>query len=345
MMTAREREARRRKYRRRRILIAVAVVTALIVLAVGLSIALDGLKKDPEPSGGDQPEGTTSTQTAATTAYPMMSEAQLPDLGIRTNDVQVVLLYDATTGQPVFAFDADRRMYPASITKLMTAAVACEYLDENATYTIGDEIDLVELDASRTGLLWYGKGVTLKTLLEGLLLFSDADAAYCLAVNTARTATGDATLSDTAAVAKFMDLVNDKLTKIGCENSHFVTPDGYHDNDHYTTANDLLRIALHARSFPRIAETVAMRTSEAYPGEYYTSTNQLLDPESEYYYPYANGLKTGTTDEACNCLAASATKDGTTLIAIVLCHHDTDGRFAVAKTLLEQGFLYLETQK
>ena len=96
-------------------------------------------------------------------------------------------------------------MYPASITKLMTAAVACEYLDENATYTVGSEVNLSELDASTTGLLWNGKEVTLQTLIEGLLLFSDADAAYCLAANTARTATGDPTLSDTAAIAKFME--------------------------------------------------------------------------------------------------------------------------------------------
>ena len=346
MLTGREREARRRKYRRRRILIAVSVIVALVLLTVALSMGLSALRQGSDESTDKPTDGTptSTTTTAATTAYPTMAESQLPDIGIRTNDLQVALLYDVTTGQPIFSFDADRRMYPASITKLMTAAVACEYLDEAAPYTIGSEIYLSEEDASGTGLLWNGKEVTLQTLIEGLLMFSDAEAAYCLAATTARVATGNPHLSDTDAIAKFMEMVNDKLAEIGCADSHFVTPDGYHDNAHCSTANDLLKIALHARSYPLIAKTVKLLTSEAYPGEYYQSTNALLDPESEYYYPYADGLKTGSTDEACYCLAASATKGDHTLIAIVLCHHDSGERFAVARTLLEEGFRYLETQ-
>ena len=340
-MSQREREARRRQYRRRQRLTLLAVLLVLVLLIVGVVAVVRHIAEgsdDPNtPTTGDS---NASQTTTTTTRYPLMAEGMLPGIGLDTNTIHAVMLYDATAGQPVYAYDADRRMYPASMTKMMTAAVACEYLNETASYTIGSEQALVPDDASRAGL-YPGSSVSLKCLLEGLLMNSGGDAAYALAVNAARAATGDTAMNDAAAVAKFMELVNARMKQLGCTGSHFTTPDGYYDHDHYATAEDMVKIAIHARSFPLVKTVMGQWNGEFFE----TNTNLLLNSASKYYYEYADGLKTGYHDQGGYCLAASATKGDTTLIAIIQCGHSETERFAVAKSLFEQGFAHIEKQK
>lgn len=341
MLSKREREARRRRYRIQQRVTLVLVLLVLVLLVVGAVVALHYISE----TGGDNPTGesgssTSASQTTTTTGYPPMASGMLPGIGLDTNDIQAVLVYDETAGQPVYGYDADRRMYPASMTKMMTAAVACEYLTEDMSFTVGTELEMVASDASRAGL-WKGRTVSLRSLLEGLLMNSGGDCAYTLAVNTARKATGNAALDDAAAVAKFMELVNGRMTALGCTGSHFSTPDGYYAHDHYSTAHDMALVSVYARSFP-LLKTIMGQWS----GEYYKSnTNLLLNPESEYYYEYADGLKTGFHDQGGYCLAASATKDGQSLIVVILCGHDANDRFGVAKDLFEQAFAYIAQQK
>lgn len=340
MLSKREREARRRRYRIQQRITIVLVLLVLVLLVVGAVVALRHISETGDDTPGGNSQGTTSTsQTTTTTKYPPMASGMLPGIGLDTNDIQAVMVYDATDGQTVYGYDIDRRMYPASMTKMMTAAVACEYLTEDMSFTVGTELELVASDASRAGL-WKGRTVSLRSLLEGLLMNSGGDCAYTLAVNTARKATGNAALDDAAAVAKFMELVNARMAAIGCTGSHFSAPDGYYAHDHYSTAKDMALISVYARSFP-LLQTVMGQWS----GEYYkTNTNLLLNPESEYYYEYADGLKTGFHDQGGYCLAASATKDGRTLIVIILCGHDANDRFSVAKNLFEQSFAYVAQQ-
>ena len=341
MLSQREREARRRQYRRRQRLTLLAVLLVIVLLVVGVVAAVRHIAEGPTDSEGGEGAGTTTTaSTTATTQYPLMAEGMLPGIGLDTNTIHAVILYDVTAGQPVYQYDADRRMYPASMTKMLTAAVACQYLSESGSYTVGSEQALVPDDASRAGL-YPGSSVSLKCLIEGLLMNSGGDAAYALAVNAARAATGDPALADAAAVTKFMELVNAKLAELGCTGSHFTTPDGYYEHEHYATAADMVKIAMFARSVP-LVQTVMSQWN----GEYFeTNTNLLLNPDSKYYYEYADGLKTGFHDQGGYCLAASATKGETTLIAIIQCGHDESERFAVAKTLFEQGFAHIEKQK
>ena len=179
-------------------------------------------------------------------------------------------------------------------------------------------------------------------MLDALLLPSGNDAAYTLAVTTARVYKNDPKLSNEKAVKVFAELMNKAAKEIGCKGSHFVCPDGIHDDNHYTTAEDLARIAAYARTVPIVMnsckkshvewELIAnghendKKNSKASDDdseedtpfddvEYsnhieWFNSNKLINPESGQYSKYADGMKTGFTDEAGTCLVSSATMNG-----------------------------------
>lgn len=324
------RRARRKRQKQAQLLMC-AVLFA--VLLNGAAICLvKGIRKI-----GSEPSGSSSATVGTTTAAPTTTTTTYATLAAAELDAQMqcrgVLLYDATHDTVLYRLRASSSdiYYPASLTKLLTAAVACRCLPEDAVLTVGSEIALTEWDASMA-YLSQGSTLTLPEVLDALLLRSGADAAYCIAVNVARSLSADP-LTDTEAVEAFVQLMNDTAKELGATHSYFVTPDGYHDLYHCTTAEDLLKIALYADSFPLIHRCVGQAESDGY-----TNTNELLLPDSEHYYPYATGLKTGFTDEAGCCLAASAEKDGVRLYAILLGGAESAGRFEDARLLFDRGF-------
>lgn len=164
-----------------------------------------------------------------------------------------VVLYDMTSDKILYQKNNTKKCYPASTTKLMTAIVSSSVLRKDEIITVGTELDLVNEGSSTAGLE-KGMKLTYEMLLDALMLPSGNDAAYTIAVNTARKYTGNDKLSDKQAVKEFMKLVNEALEDLECKNTHFVTPDGWHDNNHYTTAEDMCRIAAYARNIPEIKE-------------------------------------------------------------------------------------------
>ena len=329
-LTTEERLARRRRAKRRKrlvltgLLLVFLCIVALVVWLVTLAIGALG-NHNPAP---DTPV------PSATTAYPTCDATEVA-AGVHMNSI---LLYDATHKAVLYEQNADALAYPASTTKLMAALAACRYGDPNASYVIGSEQNLVEWDASRA-YLEEGKAYPLAGLLDGLLLPSGADAAYCLAANVARYHENNPNLSDADAVAAFVQYMNDIATELGCTGTHFVTPDGYHDPYHFTTARDMLKIAEAALACEPIAATVKKAESEYGDWE---NGNLLVCPDEPYYYEYATGLKTGYTDEAGFCLAASAERNGVRLIAIMFQSTSTEFRFLDAQNLFERGFALAE---
>lgn len=326
-LTAEERAYRRKRQRRRgRIILGTLflIFVAIVALIAWLiSLTVHALAPSfPVPDGVSMP--------APTTTYPSLNAEEV------TGRVSMdrIVLFDVTHNTVLFEQNADVRSFPASTTKLLTAIVACQYGDPNATYTIGSEQEFVVWDASRAYLL-EDTPYTLAGMLDGLLLPSGADAAYCLAVNVARYHEKNPKLTDEEAVATFVGYMNDTAAKLGCTNSHFVTPDGYHDDNHYSTANDMLKISQKALKIPEIRTSVS--TADSPYGDW-SNGNTLICPDSGFYYEYATGLKTGTTPEAGFCLAASAEKNGVQLIAVLFLSDNPDARFLDAKTLFEQGF-------
>ena len=232
------------------------------------------------------------------------------DLDIKSKSV---LLVSMDTGQTVFERNADEKMYPASTTKIMTYIIAYENIPniEEARIEIKKPIiDKLRNTGSSMAFLsdHVGEKVSGKDLLYSLMVPSGNDAAMVLADYVGN---GD--------VKVFVDKMNAKAKELGCQNTHFANPDGLHNKDHYTTARDLLIITEYALTLPNF-ETISNTDRYKCEGDdtSLVTTNGLIDSNSEYYYTYAKGIKTGTTDEAGRCLVTTASADGQSYILILL---------------------------
>ena len=162
-----------------------------------------------------------------------------------------IVLYDATSDKIIYQRNGSKKCYPASTTKMLTAIVAAKIIPPETVITVGDEIEMIESDSSTAYLI---KGMKLKfeALMDALLLPSGNDAAYTIAVNAAKMYTGNYDMSNEEAVKIFMELENEAAKEIGCKNTHYVTPDGWHNDNHYTNATDLAKIAAYARTIPLV---------------------------------------------------------------------------------------------
>lgn len=209
---------------------------------------------------------------------------------------------------------------PASLTKLLTASVALRYVEPDEVFTVGTERDLVHSGSSLC-LIQKGHRLKLYDLITGLLMVSGNDAAYTIAVSTARLVSGNSAMSDNDALDYFCGLMNDFAKELGMKKSNFATPDGWDDPEQYTTAYDLALLAGYALSVPEIREIVSMRQKyvvfESGENITWNNSNRLLNPDSEFYCENAIGMKTGTTDNAGNCLIAAFEKDEKTYISVV----------------------------
>ena len=225
------------------------------------------------------------------------------------------ILIDARTGDVLYEKNSNKQSYPASTTKILTAYIA---LSQNLPMNS-------EIIPSRTSVMSVPTGssiayfsenekLTLEQVLFGLLLPSGNDAANILAEHISGSNTN------------FAELMNITAEKLGATNSHFTNPSGLHDNEHYTTAADLAKIAFNAMKIPKFKEIVSQsryimpKTNVSKTDRTFINTNKLLT-SGEYYYESATGIKTGYTSQAGNCLVSSASKDGVELIAVVLGGH------------------------
>ena len=226
-----------------------------------------------------------------------------------------VLMINTDNEQVVFEKNADEKRYPASTTKIMTYIVAYEHIDDldNTKIPIKQSVmnQLKDTDSSLANVAAHvGSTMSAVDLLYSMMVPSGNDAALTLADYV-----GD------GDVNKFVDMMNEKAEELGCENTHFQNPDGLHNEDHYTTARDLYKITTYARTLPLFDEIC--NTTEYYCKGDNTpliTTNYLIDSArgGQYYYRYAKGIKTGTTDEAGRCLVTTGSADGNSYILVLL---------------------------
>lgn len=233
------------------------------------------------------------------------------------------ILIEASTGRVIFEKNADAQEYPASMTKMMTAILSLEMTRPDDIVHISNEA--ANVDGSS---LYLEKGdiMLMSQLRQGMMLVSGNDAAVAIA---------DAV---SGSIPAFTNLMNKKAMEIGATHTHFANPNGLPNPSHYSTARDMAKIAAYCyrnEDFRKIVATKEKAVHWIYPNKTVTfdNTNHLL-----WTYPYADGIKTGYTDEAGGCLAASATRNGVTLIAIVMHTNDGLDRFSEAKELLNYGF-------
>lgn len=262
------------------------------------------------------PSNTTEA-TEATTEHPETTE--YPDDPSKEPDIvsNAAIVIDAATGQVLYEKNSHDKKYPASITKIMTTIVALDHnVNFNDTITMSDNaVWGIERDSTNIGLD-VGEKVTVEDCIYATMVKSANECAYAVAEYVA----GD--------LNSFSKLMNDKAKELGCEHTHFITPNGLHDNDHYTCAYDMALItkyALQNDTFRQIAGTLTYTvpptnlTKE--PTELWNG-NKMINSASPYYYEYCEGGKTGYTTDANNTLVTFSKKDGLELICVIL---DCDG--------------------
>ena len=243
------------------------------------------------------------------------------------------ILMEAKTGKVIYEKNPDEIKSPASITKIMTMLLAFEQLEEGKI-KLEDEVITSTYAKSMGGsqvFLEEGEIQTVETLLKCIAVASGNDASVCIAEYIGGTE------------SEFVNMMNRKAAELGMENTHFVDCCGLSDSDeHYTTAKD---VAIMSRElitkYPQVfdyttiwMEDITHVTNKGESTFTLSSTNKLLKQ-----YPYANGLKTGSTDKAKYCLAATALKDDVQLIAVVMAAPDPKARFEDCKNLLNYGFV------
>ena len=279
------------------------------------------------------PVHATEVTTEATTEHPETTE--YPDDPTREPDLvaNAAIVMDAASGQVLYEKNSQEKKYPASITKILTVLIALEHnVDFNATVTMSENaIWGVERDSTLIGLD-VGEQVTVKDLVYATMVKSANECAYALAEYVA----GD--------IESFAKLMNERAAEIGCKNTHFITPNGLHDEDHYTTAYDMALItkeALKNETFREIAGTLNYTvpatnlTDETRP---LWNGNKMINPAEPYYYEYCEGGKTGYTMKANNTLMTFAKKDGLELICVIM---DCDGaKYAYSDTKALYNYCY-----
>ncbi len=250
--------------------------------------------------------------------------AQAADTGAPNILADSAILVEVSTGRVVYEKNADIKRPPASLTKMMTCILGLEKIDPHAVITVSPVAAATEYSALD---LHTGDTMEAEQMLRGMMLVSDNGAAVAVAEHIA------------GSVPLFAGLMNEKAAEIGCEHTHFANPNGLTAPKHYSTARDMAKIAVYAMHQERFRDIV----NESLRWVYWTTpkgrwidaenTNELLGE-----YEGANGIKTGWTEAAGGCLAASAKRGNVELIAIVLHSPSPDSRFEDAKKLLDYGF-------
>lgn len=331
-MTPEQREARRaqrarERARKKKILtivscvvffLALAIVVLLILFVKGKidadnrAVMADSVQDFQMAYAGDKTTFDTSSGSGGAQSTDAASTQDLPSIDtsvLRSSQAYMERLSDSAQ---VFDQGGDDRIYPASMTKIMTAILGMEHLDDlSKTYTFtGDEFaDWAE--ATMAGFA-AGDEATYTDILHGIMLPSGSDASHAIAIAVAG--------SDSA----FVDMMNQKAQEIGMANTHFTNVTGLQDADHYSTCKDIAKLLQYAMKNDQFRAIMGSHSYTTAPlksnaaGLTFTSTLS----RNGFTYDLDNGVlieggKTGFTDEAGHCLASAAkTADGTEYILV-----------------------------
>lgn len=247
------------------------------------------------------------------------------------------LLYCVESGQTLYEKNADIPVPPASVTKLMTALIVLEQIDDlSQTTTVSDTAVQIERDSTHIALV-PGEIVTLQDMLYATLMQSANDAANVLAEAVS------------GSQKAFAYLMNVRAAELGCTGSHFENAHGLDGPTHRITAHDLARITAALLEQPRFLEvagaqsyTMPATNKQPAPRTFYTK-QYMLRKNSEFYYPYAIAGKNGYTSKAHHTQSTIAHKDGMTLIAVSLGSTGKYNAWHDMRTLFDYGFHSFQT--
>lgn len=303
--------------------ISICLAVIAIIMSLFMPYYISGMVDNTENTGAVNIEKIANASTSST-----VNSIDLEEPNITAD---YAILIEAATGRVIYEKNADEKAYPASTTKMLTCVLAIEKGDLDKTLSVSQRAAWTE-----DPYVGFQQGDMLKErdLLKALMMVSDNSSAVVLAEGIG------------GSVEGFAKMMNDKAKEIGLTNSHFVTPNGLPDDDHYSTARDMAKIAAYGwhnekfREFSGTEMDTIEWVSPVNKRMVVKNSNKLLGT-----MPGVNGIKTGWTNAAGGCLAASAKRDGVQLIAVVLHSDDVNTRFTEAGNLLEYGFSKVKKMK
>ena len=296
------------------------------------------------PSPEDFPEYTLPEPEATEPPEPAQYQDRwTPILAGRKMTASSWFIYDCqaqafltTSGDP------EAPVFPASVTKLFAAYVALQYLHPEDILTAGSELELIPEDASVAGIQ-EGDQLRVRQLIDAMMLPSGNDATFVVATAIGRILAEDPDLEPEAAISRFVKQMNMHAALVGMTDTRFVTPDGWHDEAHFTSMEDLVKIGMLAWTHPVISQSAATTVSESLSMDeertlQWYNTNLLLHPSQDLYCPYAVGLKTGFTTPAGQCLLSAFEAEGRKILIGVFGCPDSFDRYAETLLLFTQAF-------
>ncbi len=307
-------------------------LSPVLALMLALSVLFAPITAQAEGAAAAMPYGTAS---------PRDWDKRAPDGVLMDSAIKAegAILIDEKTGKVLFEKNADKQLYPASITKIMTCLLAIEYVKSghkmSELVTVGT---LPKLPSGYVNIgLVSGETLSLETLLYALMLPSANDAANAIAIHVG------------GSVAAFVQMMNEKAQELGMTNTHYTNAYGLHEAEHYTSARDMAILAREARKYPEFTKLVSTfkytaPATNKKESRTWENHNKLINPnKSEAYgYLYATGVKTGYTDPARYTLVSSAKKDDMNLIGVVLKDSKPDN-WVDSVTMFEYGFKFYDT--
>ena len=243
------------------------------------------------------------------------------------------ILIEASTGEILFEKNADEKLVPASMTKMMSMLLIIENI-ENGVLKWDQKITVSEHASSMGGsqiLLETGEKMSVRDLFKGVAIASGNDAVVALGEAIAGSEEG------------FVDMMNKRAKELGLKNTNFKTPHGLDEANHYSSARDMSTIARELVSHKKVLEFTSVY--EDYLREntdkkiWLVNTNKLVR-----FYDGVDGLKTGYTKEAGYCLTATAKKDGMRIIAVVMGEPDSKMRNKEVSEMLDYSFAQYKTE-
>ena len=251
----------------------------------------------------------------------IVDTAATKEIGISAGQA---ILIDGNTGKVLYEKAADEKAYPASTTKIMTALITLETLEKYDS-PLNQKVKIPALAEGVEGSSIYlksGEEISIEDLLYGLMLVSGNDSAVALAEIIG------------GSQEKFVEMMNDKASKLHCDNTHFANPNGLFDENHYTTVRDMAIIAREAMGNETFRKIVSEEdwTAERPESTYLTFHNKNKTVNE---YEGGNGVKIGYTKSSGRTLVASATRGEKTMIAVVMSAPDW---FNDAYRLMDFGF-------
>ena len=244
--------------------------------------------------------------------------AAAPDIS-----ADAAIVVDRGTGAVLYEKNADKREYPASMTKMMTCLLAIESGRMDSIVQVSPEAADVECTRMEPG-----DQVMMRDLTKQMMLISD---------NGAATAVGESL--GQGDIDYFAERMNRRAQSLGMMSTHFVNANGMPDSDHYTTARDMSKLAVAAFENDAFRQIVGTKEANVYyvrptgRVEHCVNTDELL-----WSYQGIIGGKTGWTNAARGCLTVAADRDGRELVAVVMHSDDDESRFTEAASLLDYGF-------